>query len=218
MEIIFKTWLDDYKELNTEKGTVGRWDLWNKTKYKPKVERAELTSESVARENHSKGFGYEFCSFDGHDDQYPYCYVTIVPKNKHIGVNFIDGAGRNYLTYLFHEVKEDRMLFIREIWCYHFTSGSGENEDYRLHFVFDEEGNVNYRKYDEKNQKIEDYESNRKFDISGLYEAYPAFGAYKSLIRLDRDLPLDIFPGDDHTDGNPDHLKNPWLSPDWNKN
>ncbi|MCX2449967.1 hypothetical protein OQX61_01670 [Pedobacter sp. PLR] len=209
---------DVNKKISTEKATVGKWDLWNGTKQKKKVENGELTSENVAIENHSKGFGYEFCSFDGHHAEYPYCYVTVVPKNKHIGVNFIDDAGRKYLTYLFHEVKEDRTLFLQEIWYYHFTSERGENEDYRLHFVFDEEGNVNYRKYDEKNQKIEDYESNRKFDISGLYEAYPAFGEYKSLIRLDRDLPLDIFPGDDHTDGNPDHPKNPWLSPDWNKN
>ncbi|MCX2449962.1 hypothetical protein OQX61_01645 [Pedobacter sp. PLR] len=193
MEIIFKTWLDGYKEMNTEKGAVGRWDLWNKTKYKPKVESAELTSEDVARENHNKGLGYEFCAFNEQSDQYPFCYANLVLKNSHAGVEFLDFEGRKYLNYLFGKssIKTEE-LFIREIWYYHFTSEHGENEDYRLHFVFDEEGNVNYRKYDEKNQKIEDYESNRKFDISGLYEAYPAFGAYKSLIRLDRDLPLDI--------------------------
>ncbi|SES08740.1 hypothetical protein [Pedobacter rhizosphaerae] len=94
----------------------------------------------------------------------------------------------------------------------------GDKEDYRIHFVFDEEGKINYRKYDDKNEKLEDYESNRKFDVTGLYESYPNFGEYESLIRIDRDLPLDIFPDTGRNDTDPDRPKNPWLSPDWNKN
>lgn len=216
--IKYVNYWDVNKKINTEKVSVGKWDLWNKTKLKKKVENNELTSQDIAKNNHDKFLGYEFCSFEDDNDQYPFCYVTVMPKNKHIGLNFIDYAGRKYLSYLFHEIKEDRTLFLREIWYYHFTSENGENEDYRIHFVFDEEGNINYRKYDDKNQKFEDYESNRKFDVSGLYEPYPNFGEYESLTRLDRDLPLDVFPAGENSDKDPDQPKNSWLPKDWNKN
>ena len=219
MEVIFKTWLYGYKELNTEKGAVGRWDLWNKTKYKQKVEKGELTSQDVAQLNHKEKLGYEFCIFNEDNQEFPFCTANVILKSSHAGVEFIDFIGRKYLNYLFGEsLRNKEELFLREIWYYHFTSESGENEDYRIHFVFDEEGNINYRKYDDKNQKFEDYESNRKLDVSGLYEPYPNFGEYESLTRLDRNLPLDIFPKDGNNDNDPDVPKNPWLPGDWNKN
>jgi hypothetical protein len=119
-------------------------------------------------------------------------------------VNFIDGAGRIYLVYLFHEMNEARTLFIREIWYYHFTSQMAENEDYRIHFVFDEQGNVNYRKYDEKNKKFQDFESNKQFDISDLYEPYPEFGKYEGIIRLERNFPVSVFPPNTSPDNTTD--------------
>lgn len=192
MKIEYKTWLVSYKELNTEKGSVGRWDLWNKTKYKQKVEAGKLTSEDVAKENHANGLGYEFCVFENEDDEFPYAYVTVVPENKHVGVNFIDPAGREYLTYLFHEINLDRKLFIREVWYFNFPNEQTEDEDYRLHFVFDKEGNVDYRKYDEVNKKMLDYEGKEKMDISGLYEDYPSFGNYEGVLQLEREFPIDL--------------------------
>lgn len=199
--IKYLNYWDVNKKINTEKATVGKWDLWNGTKLKKKIESGALSALDVAKDNHSKHLGYEFCALENDNDAYPFCYVTVVPKNKHIGINFLDYAGRKYLSYLFHEVKEDRTLFLQEIWSYYFTTESGDKEDYRIHFVFDEEGKINYRKYDDENEKFEDYESNRKFDVTGLYESYPNFGEYESLIRIDRDLPLDIFlaTGSNHT-------------------
>lgn len=200
------------KKLQSEIDSISLWDNWNNTKNEKKI---KLTSKDIANQNHNENLAYEFCSIDEENDQYPFCYVTVVPKNKHIGVNFIDDSGRKYLTYLFHEQKEDRTLFLREVWYYHFTTESSDSEEYRIHFVFDEEGNINYRKYDEKNQKIEDYESNRKFEMSGLYEPYPVFGEYDSLIRLERNLPLDIFPGKGNQD--PDQPDGSWFPPAWRK-
>ncbi|RKE44312.1 hypothetical protein [Sphingobacterium detergens] len=185
-------WTED-KKIKSEKATVGKWDIWNKTKYKSKVEKGELTSEQVARDNHPKGFAYEFCAFEREGDEIPFALVNLVLRSNHAGVDFIDPAGRNYLSYLFGESKRSpEELFLREVWYYNFPTENTEEEDYRMHFVFDEEGNVNYRKYDEVNKKTLDYESNRQFNMTGLYEPIPTFGDYESLIRLERDLPIDV--------------------------
>jgi hypothetical protein len=62
--------------------------------------------------------------------------------------------------------------------------------DYYIHFVFDREGNAAYRKYDEIAKKTIDYESSQPFDVSGLYEDYPEFGQYESLIRMERNIEI----------------------------
>lgn len=212
-EIKYLNYWSSEKLLSSEAAAVGKWDLWNKTKYQKKVIAGEFTSAQIAEKNHKEKNGYEFTAIE--DDEI-YCYVTINPHNKHAGVNFIDAAGRTYLVYLFHEMKEDRTLFIREIWYYHFTSETNDNEEYRIHFVFDEQGNVNYRKYDEKDQKFQDFESNKQFDISDLYEPYPEFGKYEGIIRLERNFPVDVIPPNTSPDNTTD-LPNGWLPPDWKK-
>ena len=187
MNLIFKTWLPNYKELNTEKGSVMRWDIWNKTKFKSKVENGQLTSEEVAKHNHQNNLGYELCVFNEEHQEYPFAYITIVPENRHIGIQFLDFSGRKYLHYLFGESKKGKeKLFLGEVWYYHFTSETLENEDYRLHFVFDEDGNISYRKYDEKEQKIEDYEGNRALNVESLYEEFPDFGKYENFLVENR--------------------------------
>lgn len=213
-EVKYLGYWAERKKISIESHAVSKWDTWNKTKYEKKVENGELTSEEVARGNHNKGLGYEFCVFDEKHNEYPYCYVAVIPRNKHVGVSFLDFAGREYLAYQFHEVKEDRALFLWEAWYYHFTSESVMEEDYRIHFVFDEEGNISYRKYDDKNQEIQDFEGNKKFDVSGLYEPYPEFGNYDGITRLDRDLPLDITPPSNQGKHTTD---NDWLPPGWDE-
>ena len=93
-------------------------------------------------------------------------------------------------------------------------------ESYRLHFIFNEDGNVSHRKYDEVNKKFFDYESKEPSDISGLYEAYPEFEKYESLIRLERNFPLDIsltkpIVLTDYPDRTGE-FKNEQLRPNWN--
>lgn len=216
MIVKYVSWLEDYKELNTEAGTQTRLDASNGTKNKASVEKEKITAEEVAEKNHHDKLHYEFCVLEEESSMYPECYVTVVPKNKFIGVNFIDDAGRNYLSYHFEEINDDRKLFLGEAWYLHFASETQDQEDYRLHFVFDKEGNVAVRKYDETNQKTQDFESNRRFDISGLYEKYPEFGQYESLVRLERDLPFNIIPppaGPDTPDNS--GSENKWLPPGW---
>ncbi|MBS7566739.1 hypothetical protein KHS38_20205 [Mucilaginibacter sp. Bleaf8] len=216
MIIKYQSWLTDYKELNSESGTQTLLDASNDTNNKAKVKSGKLSASDVAKENHNKKLHYEFCVFTESEDV-PYCYVSVIPRNKHIGVNFLDEAGREYLAYAFHEIREDHTLFLREIWYYHFASEAAKDEEYRIHYAFDEQGDINYRKYDEKNQKIQDFEGNKRFDISGLYEAYPEFGQYESLIRLERNLPLDIEPPNTAPDNTTDLPNNGWLPPGWNK-
>lgn len=216
MVVKYVSWLEDYKEFNTESGTQARLDVSNNTKYEAKVEQGKMTAEEVAEKNHEDKLHYEFCILEEESSTYPECYVTVVPENEFIGVNFIDDAGRNYLSYHFEEVNDDRELFLGEAWYLHFSSETQSQEDYRLHFVFDQEGNVAIRKYDEINQKTEDYESNRRFDISGLYEKYPEFGQYESLVRLDRDLPFNIIPPPaDPNKPDTGGPGNKWLPPGW---
>ena len=181
------------QKIKDQTSSVSRWDTWNNTKFRNKVEKGKLTSEEVAKYNHEHLLGYEFCVLHSEKSLYPYCYVTIVPRNKHVGVYFIDNEGRTYLKYLFDEVKEDRTLFLEEVWFYQFIPGnSSEEQEYRMHFAFDQDGNYAARKYIDPKGKYEDYEGNQKLDFSGLYEKYPEFGQYEGIIQLERPVLNDI--------------------------
>ncbi|OCG64081.1 hypothetical protein A9G48_03915 [Gilliamella sp. wkB18] len=181
------------QKIKDQTSSVSRWDTWNSTKFRNKVEKGKLTSEEVAKYNHEHLLGYEFCVLHSEKSLYPYCYVTIVPRNKHVGVYFIDNEGRTYLKYLFDEVKEDRTLFLEEVWFYQFIPGnSSEEQEYRMHFAFDQDGNYAARKYIDSKGKYEDYEGNQKLDFSGLYEKYPEFGQYEGIIQLERPVLNDI--------------------------
>ena len=184
------------QKIKDQTSSVSRWDSWNKTKFRNKVEKGQLTSEEVAKYNHEHLLGYEFCVLQSEQSLYPDCFVTIVPRNKHVGVHFIDNEGREYLTYLFHEVKEDRTLFLREVWFTQYIAGnSSEDEEYRIHFAFDQDGNYAARKYIDSKRKYEDYEGNQTLDFSGLYEKYPEFGQYQGIIQLERPVLIDIISG-----------------------
>lgn len=215
MIVKYQSYWTSARKLQSEAALIGRLDTSNKTKDKKKYEGGGITAEEIARKNHEDKLHYEFSVFNSEDDEFPYCYVTVVPRNKHIGVNFIDDAGRKYLSYHFHEINDERKLFLHEAWYFHFTSETQEGEDYRLHFVFDEEGNAAIRKYDEINKKTEDYESNRRFDMSGLYEKYPEFGQYESVVRLERDFPFDIIPPASDPKKPDSGPENKWLPPGW---
>ena len=81
-----------------------------------------------------------------------------------------------------------------EVWYDHFNTQSSENEDYRLHFVFDQKRHVNYRNYDVKGDKIRDYVHKEIVVTAGLYEYYPEFNHYERLVSLERDFPVNIVP------------------------
>ena len=119
--------------------------------------------------------------------------MYLIIKGGHIKVNFLDTNLRIYLAYYFSPSKKyTDKVFLDEIWYNNYTSESSETESYRMHFVFDEDGNVNYRKYDEVNHKTQDFESKEQSDVTGLYESYPDFEKYEDLIKLERNFPLEI--------------------------
>jgi len=207
-KIKYQSYWASAKKLQTEVQLIGRLDLLNKTKFKKKYEAGDITGKEIAQFYHEKGCQYELSIFEDHEI---FCHLVLF--KDFMKVNFIDGNGRLYLIYLFSPSKKhcDR-FFIREVWYYNYTSESNSEESYRLHFVFDEDGNVSYRKYDEVNKKFFDYESKEPSDISGLYEPYPEFEKYASLIRLERNFPLDIIPKEsDETPDRPNDSDNKWL-------
>ncbi len=192
-KIRYINYLEPWKRINTEEASVYKWDIWNKVPRKPnskKIEQGKLTSKELAEYNHNHDLAYEFCIFDEeYSTDYPYCYCTVVPRNNHFGVNFIDYSGRKYLYYSFRTSEKylDK-LFLQEIWYYKFSDDEGEEQEYRIHFAFDEEGGYAARKYIDSQNRIEDYKGNRTLDVSSLYEDYPKFGHYESITRLNRPL------------------------------
>jgi hypothetical protein len=212
MEIKYQNYWASVKKLQSEIQLIGRLDISNKTKYKKKYESGAMSAKDIAKVNHEQGAHYELTIFNGEE---LFCYLVL--KGGHIKANFLDGAKRIYLAYFFSPSKTySDKIFLDEIWYYNFSSESNDNEDYRLHFVFDETGQVNYRKYDEQNEKIQDYESNKLFVINGLYEKYPEFDQYEGITKIDRDFPVDIVPPNTNPNNTTD-VPNRWLPPDWNK-
>ncbi len=188
MKIIYRGYSSPRKKMKSELDTVAKWDTLNNTKNEKDVESGKLTSEEVAQNNHKDGLDYEFTVFN-EDEDFPFCFVKVVPENNFIGVEFIDDLGRNYLKYSFGKLSDNK-LFLEEVWFYEFGNSNTNRMKSRTHFVFDEEGNSNYRVYDMIQNKTKDYESNTPIDTKGLYEPYPEFGQYEGVIRLNRDIPF----------------------------
>ena len=193
MIIKYLTYWTSMRRVQSEKATLTRLDTVNTTDFKEKFLKGEIDLEGVAEGNHEKGYLYDFVMYETSDDDYPSVYASIYRQNKHIGVSFIDPAGREYLSYSFSLSKKlDDKFFLREIW---FREYSGEDSDHmraRTHYVFDEEGNVSTRVYDMLRKKTLDYEGKEPIDPSGLYEDYPEFGQYEGITKLERDIPFDI--------------------------
>ena len=190
MEIKYRSYWASVKKLQTEVQLIGRLDLLNKTRYKKKYEAGNITAREIAELNHGRGLQYELSVFK--DDEL-YCHIILI--REFMEVNFINHDGHRFVSYLFSPSRKlNNMFFIREVWYYNYLSGSEVDESYRIHFVFDEDGNVNYRKYDEVKKKFFDYESKESADITGLYEPFPEFEKYESLIRLERDFPIGTVP------------------------
>jgi len=187
MKTIYQSYWPGRKKIQCEEHTISYLDTSNKTKYEKKYLKGEITTEEVAKKNHKDRLHYEFTMVD--EEGYPICYVTIVPENDHVGVNFIDGDGRKYLAYLFDEIEPAKKLFLKEVWFWQYAKATTDEELFRKHFVFDQEGNVNSRKYIDREQRYEDYEGKIE-NTSMFYENYPEFGKYDSLTREERGIPF----------------------------
>lgn len=188
METIFRSYSRLGRKVQSEEVTIENMDTINDTEYLRLFKKGDITGEEVAYRNHEVGLMYYVTIVD--DDNTPYCTLSIDHENKFVGVYFLDNVGREYLTYHFCEVEPMKKLFLEEVWYTFYPNSEAKDGNYRLHFVFDQEGNAAYRKYDDLDHKIYDYETKEPLDVSGLYEEYPKFGHYDGLIRLERNIDL----------------------------
>lgn len=188
MKYLYRTYFIAKRLVQSEQSSISYWDTVNDTNYLRLFKKGEITSVEVARKNHEDGLMYSVIVLD--DDGSPYCSLDIVHENEFIGVDFLDDSGRIYLSYHFDEVEPMKKLFLREVWYSFYPNSEAKDANYRLHFVFDHDGNAAYRKYDDLEHKIYDYETKEPLDVSGLYEDYPKFDHYEGLIRLERNIGL----------------------------
>jgi hypothetical protein len=185
-KVVYQRYIANGIILN-EADTIEVLDISNGTKYFRLFKKGRITAEEVANKNHEDGLHYEVTIIEGDN---VIAFLDIVHKNEFVGVTFLDEKEREYLTYHFNEIESKKKLFLEELWYYNFPNEENDNSDYRLHFVFDREGNISYRKYDEINKKTIDYETKEPLDVSGLYEDYPEFGQYDGLIKTERNIKL----------------------------
>ncbi len=185
MESRYRNYWSHKKILQAEEDTIQNLDIVNDTNYLSLFKKGEITAKEIASKNHEDGLLYEVTILE---DNKPIVFLEINHQNEFIDVNFIDEEGRNYLNYHFIEVEPKKKLFLREVWYYYFSNAETNNDDSRVHFVFDPEGNVAYREYDNINEKGSDYEINEFSDVESLYEPYPEFGNYEGLTKLERQM------------------------------
>jgi hypothetical protein len=188
MKITYQNYWASRKLLHSEEATVSYLDTCNKTRYLKSYKKNKITLEEISRKNHYDGLMYVVSILD--DTNFPIIFLEIVHENEHIGVHFIDNFGRDYLTYHFDEIELKNKLFLRELWYKVYSNNETNDMDCYFHFVFDTDGNISYRKYDELEKKTMDYESKNKFNIDELYEDYPDFGNYEKIIKFERNIDI----------------------------
>jgi hypothetical protein len=136
-------------------------------------------SDTQASEVHASGGSYT--ALVGGED-YPACFVECLLDKKMIGVGFLDARGREYLTYQFRILSGPR-LFLNMATYREFDGGddrvlSGES------YIFKEGGELCIRRTHMNPYTFEEVQSS--FDPAGNYEAFPAFGDYSSLTKVER--------------------------------
>ncbi len=110
----------------------------------------------------------------------PDCFVEI--SNDYIGVEFLDGLLREYVSYQFQEMKPGR-LFLSMATERKFE-GDTDKVIWGITYYYDEDGHVAIEEEDfvgDTLTKAETY-----LDVSVNWEAYPEFGEYESITRKDR--------------------------------
>jgi hypothetical protein len=136
-------------------------------------------SEDQAFELHSSGGSYT--ALVGGED-YPACFVECLLDKKMIAVGFLDVKGREYLAYQFRILSETQ-LFLNMATYREFDAGSdrvlsGES------YIFKESGELYIRRTHMSPRTFE--ESQSSFEPAGNYEAFPAFGDYSNLTKIER--------------------------------
>lgn len=113
-------------------------------------------------------------------DEPPSCFVEV--NDGYVGVGFLDGSKREYLSYTFDEVEPGR-LFLKAATHREFQ-GESDRVASGTTYNFALDGTVTIEGEDFTTQA----RSARQIqaDVAGNWEPYPAFGQYDSITREDR--------------------------------
>ena len=150
-----------------------------KSWFRLKKTAIEPCDDTVARSRHVSGLPYT--ALIGSASK-PACFVELLIDKRMIGVGFLDAMLREYLTYQFQK-EADGKLFLSMVTHRDFLEGSDKVEEGTT-YIFQPSGELVIRKEHFYPHKLEEAHSN--FDPLRNYEAFPEFGEYLELIKLDR--------------------------------
>jgi hypothetical protein len=146
---------------------------WFRAKKKP----TELWSEEKAETAHRNRLPYT--ALVGSAEQ-PYCFVNVA--DKVVGIGFLDSLLRESLTYAFREVEAGK-LFLTMAIHREFETDTDQVVS-GVTYLFDQSGAVHIRRESFKPHRVETATS--AFDPASNHAAWPDFGAYDDLVRVER--------------------------------
>ncbi|GEM_PF-734656 len=120
----------------------------------------------------------------------PNCFIEVT--NDSIGIGFLDGLLREYLSYEFQE-ERPRELFLSRVVLREFRERTDMVTKGTSYF-FHRDGRVVIHRQDFVSDTLERAET--RADVSGNWEPYPEFGDYASLTRIERHGTFPIARGD----------------------
>jgi hypothetical protein len=105
-------------------------------------------------------------------------------NNDYVGVGFLDGLKREYLSYQFQEKAPDRLFL--SMATYRDFEGDSDRVKSATTYYFGVDGVVTVETQDFSSQ----FRQEKKVvaDVTGNWERYPDFGDYSGLSRLNRDM------------------------------
>lgn len=137
----------------------------------------EVWTEDKARQCHISGALYTVLV--GSIER-PTCFLEV--KNDFVGVGFLDGHLREFVSYSFQEKAPD-MLFLSMATHREFV-GNTDKVDNGSTYYFKEDGSLTIsRSYFNPHRQEK---ATGTADVRGNYSAKPEFGRYDDLIRLER--------------------------------
>lgn len=164
--------------MNSEIFYCKKWSIGYK-------EPVDLWSDKKARKNHESGEPYTVLIGS---DTTPSHVIEVTKKAGWVSVGFLDEELREYLLYSFKLLNNDQLFLsmaVHREFALHEGEGAGfMNVSNGTTYLFNEDGHTVVREERFNPHLLE--ESETKVDISGNYEAFPAFGDYRSIIRKER--------------------------------
>jgi len=137
----------------------------------------EMWDEAKARAAHSNR--QEYTALLGSPTA-PECFAVVV--NDFIGVEFLDGLLREYISYRFQE-RESGMLFLSMATHRRFE-GESDKVIWGITYYFEEDGLVAIEEEDFVTNILTSAKT--YLDVSANWEPYPQFGEYESITRKGR--------------------------------